>query len=197
MAWIAAVAGMGASALGKQQAGEATIEGAETEAGIAKLDRHYQRKIFDEGIEAQEPYMEAGYAALPYLEEFRTTGGMDLSGNALNQKQDRLGREGLALSGHNLPATQNYFTELQNASGQDPAYQRLLDMQRIGLGSAGTAGTYAQNQGNALSSSYQNAGNALMRGTGMEGAQRSSMFSNAAAQAGAMPSYFDYQKRTR
>lgn len=197
MSWIPMVAGMGASALGSQQAAASTIEGAETQAGIEALNRQYQRKLFDEQVAAQQPYMEAGYAAQPYLEEYRTEGGRDLSQNALFQNQDRLGREGLAVSGHNLPATQNYFSRLQNATGQDPAYQRLLDLQRIGLGSAEQAGTYAQQQGNALAQSYGTAANALMRGEGSAAAQRGSMYRDVAGQVGSIPAYLDYTRRTR
>ena len=192
MAMIAGAAGLAGGAAGSEANNAATVEGAQTQADIEAMNRAYQRKLFDEQQANQQPYYQAGYDANPLLNQFRTQGGIDLSNNPLFQMQQRLGSEGLQMAGQTRPGTQEYFNAMNNATSQTPAYQRLLDLQKVGLGSADTAGSYANNQGNALASSYMTGGNAMASGAINSGHQRQSLYSNLAGGAANLPAYLSY-----
>jgi hypothetical protein len=196
MAWIAGVAGMASSAAGAEALASSTVEGAQAQNEIESRNRGYQRKIFDENIDQQSPYYEAGLNAMPMLEQFRSQGGVDLSGNPLYQMEQRAGQEGLDMAGGVRQGGRDYFQNALNASSQQPAYNRLLDLQQVGMGSAGSAGQGAATMGSALSDSFQTGANAMMQGTANAGNQRQSLYSNAAGQAGAMPAYYNYLSRT-
>jgi hypothetical protein len=197
MAWIAAVGGMGANAVGAEQGRAATVEGAKSQAAIEKLNRDYQRKIFDENIAQSQPYYDAGLKAQPILDQFRTQGRVDLSNNPLYQMQQRYGQEGLDMAGGVRDAGRNYLNNAMYVSNQEPTYQRALDLQRVGLGAAGEAGNQQMQLGNALASSYQRGSNAMMQGTADSANQRQSMFSNLAGQVGSMPAYYNYLRSVK
>jgi len=194
---MSAIIGIAADAIGREQEAQATEEGAKVQAKLEEINRKYQRKIFDEQVARQLPFYEEGRKALPMLEQYRTEGGRDLAGNPLYDMQLEQGLSGLQESGHTRPGTASNFRNMLNAGSQQPAYNRLLDLQRVGLGASGQAGNYAENLGGALTQSYQRGGNALWAGEAQSNQQRESMYSNALGQLGNAPANYYYQQRRR
>ena len=196
MGWVAGLAGMAGGAAGQEAGAASTVEGAKAQAEIEAMNRAYQRKVFEEQKAMHQPYYEAGLEAQPVLEQFRTQGRADLSQNPLYQMQQSRMAEGLDMAGGVRPGSREYAQNVMAASSQEPAYQRALDLQRVGWGQAGQAGMQATNLGGALAQSYQTGANAMMRGTGQAAQQRQGLYGDVAGQVGSMPAYYDYLQKS-
>jgi hypothetical protein len=166
MFWLA-LAGMGSSALGKQQGMEATVEGAETQAAIERMSREAQQRRFDRDVEYQKPFFEAGEKAVePYAKAVK--GEFDITQSPLYKMQKEMVMGELEGAPEGVRAD---ALERLGAREGEMAKGRLLDLQKIGLGSAASAGQTALSFGSAFGRSLQQGQGALAQGA-LSGAQQ-------------------------
>lgn len=166
MAFWLALAGMGVDAIGKQQGVAATVEGAEAQAGIEKLSREAQERRFQRDIEYQKPFFEAGEKAVePYAQAVK--GEFDITQSPLYKMQKEMVMGELEGAPEGVRAD---ALERLGAREGEMAKGRLLDLQKIGLGSAASAGQTALSFGTAFGQSMQRGQGALAQGV-LAGAQ--------------------------
>jgi hypothetical protein len=195
---IAAGAGMLAQGIGGNQAAESTVTGARTQADIERMNRDFQRQLFDAEMERLQPRYQAGtQRGLPLLGQYLSQGRVDQSQMPLYQMQRGRGLQGLQDEGMDNPFTRSYFTEGLDAAENEAGYSRLGDLLQIALGASGSAGAGAQNFASGLSTSFMNQGNALSRGQAGGDAIRGSMYGNLAGQASGIPAYLSQSNYLR
>lgn len=185
MAFWLALAGMGMNAIGKQQGLEGTVEGAQTQANIEGLSRAAQKRRFDRDIKYQEPFFKAGEKAVPeYAKAVKNEFDITQSPLYKMQKEMIMGELEDAPEGVRTSAL-----ERLGAREGEMAKGRLLDLQKIGLGSAGSAGQTALSFGSAFSQSLQRGGTALAQGTLSSSMQRQNMWTDAMEEVSGYPAY--------
>lgn len=143
---------LGLNYMGSQAAAEATAAGAGAQANIEKMNMVFQTKMFEKSIEAQKPFYEAGLAA---SEEYQTalSGERDPLSTGLGEaKKEELRKTTASMSEY----VKKLAFERLGAEEGERAKSRLLDIQQIGLGSAGSAGGATVNYGSALARSREN-----------------------------------------
>jgi hypothetical protein len=129
-----AAAGMGMQAAGAEQARESTVEGAQAQADIERLNREFQKKLFDEEMARLQPRLDtATQQGLQLMQQYEQAGQID-------QSQ-------MPLYGMQLQAGQDLLRE----QGMDSPYA----MGRFATGQAGSL----LNVGNVLAQGQQQAGN--------------------------------------
>ena len=190
MAFWLALAGMGVSAVGKAQGVAATVEGAEAQAGIERLSRDAQQRRFDRDIKYQEPFFEAGEKAVkPYAEAGK--GEFDITQSPLYKMQKDM------IMGELVGAPEGVRADALERLGAregEMAKGRLLDIQKIGLGSAESAGQTALSFGTAFGQSLQRGGSALAQGTMSGSAQEQNMWTSAMEGLSSYPAYRKQQQ---
>lgn len=180
------LASMGAGAAGSAEGRTATVDGAKSQAKIETIKREYMTKMFNEDIERLQPFYEAGKSAgVMYGDAIKNKLDPTKTGT-YNQIDKMIGSD---LEGAPEYVREEAFERL-GAMEQQKQKSRLMDIQQIGLGSAGSAGTAGLNLGNTLAQSYGLSGNVMAQGMQSGANQRQSMWNNAATQLGGMPSYF-------
>lgn len=189
MGWwsaIPAIASVGMSFLGQGEAAEGVEAGAKEQAGIEKMKREYAQKVFEEDIERHKPFYDAGVAAgVSYPDAI--TNKLDPTKSGAYQLQRGLIEPDLAGAPEYV---REGAMEQLGAIEAEKQKTRLLDIQKIGLGAAGTAGTSSLNLGNILAQSYGLTGQVLGQGRITAGEQRQSAWNVAASQLSGLPSYF-------
>jgi len=182
---IPALLGMGASAAGAEASREGTVEGAKSQARIEAMKRAYAMKRFEEDLEMQKPFYEAGLqAGVKYGDAIKNRLDPTKSGAYQFQK---------GLMEKDLKGAPEYVREgaLSRLGAMEGEKQksRLMDLQQIGLGASAQAGTSGLNLGNVLAQSYGISGGAMAQGTQSGYDQRQSMYNVAASQLSGLPSY--------
>lgn len=183
---IPMIASMGAQALGGEQARESTIEGARTQAEIERLKRDYAQRTFEEDIERQKPFYEAGKQA-GVLYPDAIVNKLDPTVTGAYQLQKRLIEP--ELEGAPEYVKESAMQQL-GAIEQQKQKSRLMDIQQIGLGAAGAAGTAGLNLGNILAQSYGLTGQVSGGAKQSAAEQRQSAWNVAASQLSGLPAYF-------
>lgn len=183
---IPMIASMGAQAMGTLSGAEATIEGAEASANIEKLKRDYATKVFDEDIDRLKPFYDAGVqAGVKYG---------DAITNRLDPTKSGAYQAKLGLISEDLAGQPEYVREgaIEKLGAIEGEKQkgRLMDLQQIGLGAAGSAGTSRLNLGNILAQSYGLTGMTEAGAKQYGGEERQSAWNVAASQISGLPSYF-------
>ena len=143
---IAGVVGAGASIFGAEEQASATRDASDAMAAATKYGADIQKEMFEEVLNIQRPYMEAGYGA---LDKLKTT-AFDLESSPLYQLQRQegtraiqraFGSRGKSQSPEAMFAESDFAAKL--AAGEtDKMYGRLLDLAKIGTGSAGALSGY-------------------------------------------------------
>lgn len=167
---------------------EGTREGEAKQAALEKLNRDYAQKIFDEDIERQKPFYDAGIKAGVQYSDAIT--------NKLDPTQSGAYKTQLGLISPELEGAPEYVREeaIQRLGAIEGEKQkgRLLDLQQIGMGAAGAAGTSGMNLGNVLAQSFgrtSGAGFQTAQNLQTVGEQRQSAFNVAASQLSGLPAY--------
>lgn len=188
-AMIPAIAGMAGQAAGGRQQRAATIEGAETQAEIERMNRDYQRELFEKEQARQKPYYEMGLQnALPMVDKYLQQGQVSQEQMPLYRMQKDAGLNALAeqnVGGYG----RERFMEGLNATEQDATYNRLMDALKFGLGASSAAGAGASNFAGSYMNSLARGNRALSAGESRAASQRQSMYSNLAGQASSIPAY--------
>lgn len=185
------IASMGAQAMGGETGRAATVEGAKSQARIEAMKRAYMTKNFEEDIERQRPFYEAGKAAgLMYTDAIRNK--LDPTKTGTYQQISKMISPDLADAPEYV--REGAFERL-GAVEQQRQKTRLMDIQQLGLGAAGSAGTAGLNLGNVLAQSYGLTGNVMAGGMQSSADQRQSMWNTAATQMSGLPSYFESGKK--
>jgi hypothetical protein len=186
------IASMGAQAMGAETARVSTVEGAKSQARIEAMKREYMTKMFDEDIERLKPFYEAGKSAgVMYGDAVRNK--LDPTKTGTYQQISKMISP--ELEGAPEYVKEEAFERL-GAMEQQRQKSRLMDIQQIGLGSAGSAGTSGMNLGRTLAQSYGLSGGVMAQGAQSGAEQRQSMYNVAATQLGGMPSYFASGRQT-
>jgi hypothetical protein len=180
---------MGAQAIGGANAAAATVEGAQAQAGIEKLSREAQKRRFERDIKEQEPFMEAGKKAIPLYQQ-AVEGKFDVTQSPMYKMQAQMIQDEL----QDAPefVRQEAMQGLGVREGE-LAKGRLLDMQKIGLGMAGSAGRTATSFGNAMSQSLMAGGGALAQGQLSGAMQQQNTWMGAMEQLSGLPAYASQQ----
>jgi hypothetical protein len=180
------IAGLAMSQRGQQQAMASTVEGARTQANIEAMNREYSQKVFDEEIEQQKPFYDAGVKAGVKYDDAIT--------NKLDPKKTGTYQLQRELIDPDLAGQPEYVWEGAHerlgAMEAEKQKGRLMDLQQIGLGAAGSAGTAGVNLGNVLAQSYGLTGNVMAKATQSAAEQKQSMWNVTASQLSGLPSYF-------
>lgn len=189
MAFWLALAGMAMTAVGKQQGVAATVEGAEAQANIEALGREAVERRFKRDIEYQEPFFKAGEeAAEPYAEAVK--GRFDVTKSPLYKMQKEMIMGELEGAPEGVKAD---ALERLGAREGEMAKGRLLDLQKIGLGAAGSAGQTALSFGTAYSRSMQAGQGALAQGTLGGAMQQQNLWTSAMEGLSSYPAYAKQQ----
>lgn len=180
------VLSVGTQVLGGKTATDAAVEGAESQASMEQANREFQHKTFNEMIEKQKPFIEAGREAVPLYAEAVRGRGEPMTGG-LAQMQKRLLEEDTgSMTGHIRKITQQ---RLEAEEGE--RYKgRLMDMQKIGLGSSASAGQSAVNLGGALAGSYAREGNIMAQSRVSEAIGKQNLWLETAQSLSGLPSFF-------
>lgn len=186
MAIFTAIAGMGMTAAGKQQGLENTVEGAETRAEIEGLSRKAQDRRFQRDIKYQEPFYAAGErAAGKYKEAIKNRLDVTKSPLYTMQKEMILGE-----LGEDAPEglKEDALSRLEAIEGEK-VKGRLLDLQKIGLGSAASAGRTALSFGAAFGTSMQRGAGTLAEGMATRASGRENIWSGVMQDISGYPAY--------
>lgn len=190
---IPLIAGMAGQAAGGLQSSADTIEGAQTQAAIEAISREFGKEIFEQDLERQAPYYEAGTEkGLPLMLQLLQQGGMDqeqLQNMPLYNMQMSAGMQGLEQAGASNPFSQNYFTQSLGAAENNAIPSRLRDLLQFGLGSSESAGQGAQNYATTQAESLLTGGNVLAQGAARGNQIRRGMYDELSGQIGNIPSY--------
>ena len=204
MPWIAAAIGVGGSLLGSSMQGRAAERAADTTAQATREATELQRQMYQEGVQRQQPFYEAGVNALPgYLQGIQPGGELVRGFTAedfqryqdpgygfrvkegLKALQGSAAARGSLMSGNTLRGITDYG---QQAASQEygNAYNRYIGEQatrRNALaGLVGQGQTTAQTIAGQGSAMAGNVGNALI-GQGSNAANASLYGANAQARA--------------
>jgi len=193
MAFWFAIAGAALSAASSASAGAAgraaTLEGAETEASIQAMSRAVQARRFKRDIAEQKPFMAEGKKALPLYEQ-AVEGTFDVTQTPMYKMQAQMIGDELQ------DAPEFVRNEAMRGLGVregELAKGRLLDMQKVGLGMAGSAGQTALSFGNEMSSSLMRGGGALAQGNLMGSMQQQNAWMSASEGLSGLPAYLSQQ----
>ena len=175
--------GAGAVAYGSSQSAKATSKAAGKGASA-------EIEMFNEQMRLMEPYREAGYAALPKLQEmaFDYTGSplykwqLEEGTRALNRQ---LAARGLYNSGAGLETHRRFLSEL-GAQESNKMYGRTMDIANLGMGAAGAVAAAAGGLGSSLANIY-------MIGGAQQAATRTGMYQGLSNQLmGSLGTYLNY-----
>lgn len=170
---------------GTKKVAEMTEEGAREQAEVERLKRGYAQKIFEEDIERQRPFYEAGVkAGVKYPEAI--TNRLDPTQSGAYKLQREMIEKDLATAPEYVRRDSLQRLEAIEAEKQK---ERLLDLQKIGLGAAGVAGTGGMSLTNVLSQSYGIQGQATASAMQTAAEQRQSAWNVAASQIMGLPAY--------
>lgn len=189
LALIGMAGGMASQAAGGAQNAAATKEGAQTQAAIEAMNRQFQKEVWDAEMGRRKPYYDAGLRNLPQLmaaSQYRN----DPTQSAAYRAQYGFGENALRGAGLGDSATLRYLSQGGGDAEREASYNRLLDLERIGLGASESAGSGAQNYANAVSNSLMTAGNAMGQGYAGAAAKREGAYQNALGQASSIPAYY-------
>lgn len=180
------IAGMASSYMGSQQVAASTIEGAQSQANMEKMSREYATKTFEEDIERQKPFYDAGVKAGVKYNDAIT--------NKLDPTKSGAYKMQMGLISPDLKDAPEYvregaFEKLGAIEGEKQK-SRLLDLQQIGLGAAGSSGQSSLNLGTMLAQSYGLSGNVTAGANQSASEQKQSMWNTAASQLSGLPAYF-------
>jgi hypothetical protein len=170
------------------EAGRAsTVEGAKSQAAIEEKSRAYALQMFEEDIEQQRPFYEAGQAAgVQY--GAAVANRLDPTTSGAYQLQKGLIDEDLKDAPSYVSA--GAYSQLGAVEGEKQK-SRLMDMQQIGMGSAASAGSAGLNLGTMLANSYGLSGNVMAGGMQSSANQRQSSFNVAGSQLSGIPAYVE------
>jgi len=175
---------------GAEEAAEGVEKGAAEQARIEQIKREYVQKQFDADIERQKPFYEAGIAAgVDYPDAVKNKLDVTKSGAYQEQK---------ALIDPTLEDSPQYVKDMAmerlGAVEGEAQKGRLLDLQKIGMGAAGSAGNSSMNLGNVLAQSYGLAGNVQTGADITSSETRQSAWNRAASQITGLPAYLEARK---
>lgn len=145
---------LGADIFGGMQGAEAAEKGAKANAKIERANREYQNKVFTENMEKLKPFVEAGRAAIPKYDEAIKGRGEPMNSGLAQMQKKMIEADTGSMTDHVKKITMQRL----EAGEAEKNKARLMDLQQIGLGSAGTAGRSSVNTGSTLASSYARAG---------------------------------------
>lgn len=176
--------------MGAEEATKGVEEGSAEQIRIETIKRNYATKVFEDNLERQKPFYDAGIkAGIQYPNAI--TNRMDPTKSGTYKTQ-------LGLISKDLEGAPEYVKEeaLQRLGAIEGEKQknRLLDMQRIGLGAAGSAGTSGLNLGNTLAQSF-NLSSGVLGSSQQEVSDRNqSAWNVAASQLSGLPAYMEAGK---
>lgn len=197
MIWMA-LAGMAASvassSAGAAAASAASIESAQASADIERMNRNFQRSRFEQELELQKPFYEAGKKALPlYKQAINNT--LDITTLPLYKMQKGM------IEGSFDKNTPDYIKEnaMKQLGAQEGelAKTRLADVQQIGLGQAGAAGQSNINYGTAVANSLMRGSNALAQGQLNSSMIQQNAWTKAAEDISGLPAYISSTRQPR
>ena len=178
------------SAYGQRQATKATKKGAAEQKRMEVAGQEAQKRRYARDIKYQEPFFEAGEKAIkPYAAALK--GEFDITQSPLYkmQKDMIMGELGGAPEGVRADAL-----ERLGAREGEMAKGRLLDLQKIGLGSAASAGQTALSFGSAFGQSLQRGGSALAQGEISSSMQEQNIWVGAMESLSGYPAYRKQQQ---
>lgn len=180
------VASMGVEWYSQEQLAEKAGEAGAEVSRVQGLNRAYQQKIFEENIERQRPFYEAGMEALPKYKA-AVAGKLDPTESGIYKMRAGLLEEDLA----DAP---EYIREKSMkrlaAEEEQKIKPRLMDIIQTGMGAAGEAGRASVNLGTALAKSYGATSVAGQKYGQAASEIRQSAWGKAADVVSGLPSYF-------
>lgn len=181
---------MGASAVSSDQALSSSVEGAEAQAKVEALSRAASTKEFDAQAARQQPYIDAGTAAIdPYTEAISNRG--DVSGLPATTLQSGMISDFL---GGNAPGfvTDEAMANL-NATELERNKGRLSDLINVGLGGTASSAGSMVNLGSTVGNSLAYSGNTAAQSLQDAATSRQNMANSAITSLSGLPAYYNAQ----
>lgn len=184
---IPTILGIGVQAASAEGARAATEEGARGQARIEALKREALQKQFEQQIERQQPFLEAGVKALPQLTE-AISGRGDVSALPATRIQGDLIAEFLGDEApdfiKNRAATNLEAVELERQKG------RLADLVSAGAGGAVSATGSRVDLGTTLGRSASNLGSLQGQSLQQQAIQRQNLINQTVGQLAGLPALY-------
>ena len=192
LALIPAIAGIGAQAAGGEAARKTTLEGARSALETQRLGQDFAREILEGSIAREQPFIQAGQAALP-LSQLAALGEGQFRDTPIFRERESTGLAELAdaIQGEQISGfARDRFGRGLDVSEEAQSRARLNDLLAIGLGSAGTAGQEGGTLANLATQAALRGGD--IRATGAQTAfeQRQNAINQALGELGGLPSFF-------
>ena len=203
--FLGALVGTGLGLMGNKAQASATLKGTASAIKMEKMQQDFMTKSFEKDLERQDPFIKLGEQGVKAY-NYKMGINKPNTGQLLDARlMDRrgFGEGGIAklkrrLLEDDTEGMSKYAQETtmggMEAGESEANMGRLMDLQKIGLGAAGTAGQSSQALGQTVASSQMRAGNLGAMGAQYGQGARQDMWLQTADAISGLPALFASQR---